>query len=67
MRIINKMTYKDFQYSLNSIDDDFNAGRITREQAKQSTIKIKRAYESGEVNRSISSALDKGKQEYSFQ
>ena len=53
------MTYKDFQYSLKSIDNDFNAGRITREQARESTRKLKKAYESGDVNRSIADAASK--------
>jgi len=53
------MTEADFRYSLKSIDNDFNAGRITREQASESTKKLKKAYQSGEVNRSIADAASK--------
>ena len=58
------MTYKDFQYSLKSIDNDFNAGRITREKARESTLKLKKAYETGEVNRGIDKAIEKAKYNY---
>ena len=53
------MTIEDFRYSLKSIDNDFNAGRITREQARESTLKLKKAYQSGQVNRDIAKAADK--------
>ena len=59
MRILKEMTEADFRYSLKSIDNDFNAGRITREQASESTKKLKKAYQTGQANRDIARAADR--------
>lgn len=55
------MTYADYQYSVKSIDKDVKEGRLSREEARRSLDKLKKAYQSGEVNRSIADAASKSK------
>lgn len=53
------MTEADFKYSLKSIDNDVALGKMTREEAYESVKKLKKAYQSGQVNRDIAKAAEK--------
>lgn len=58
MRIIKEYGYKEFQFAIKSVEDDYKAGRITRDEAKRSTDKIKKLYSTGEVKRNLAKATE---------
>lgn len=64
MRIIELLSYKDYKYSIESVEKDLKAGRITREQAKKSIDKITARYKSNDVNRDIVKAYGQQKNVY---
>lgn len=57
MRTIKKLTYKDYEYSVNSIEEDYRLGRITREKARDSLSKLKKAYSDNKNNKDIAKAF----------
>ena len=58
MRIVNRPTYKDFEFNLSEIDKDFQAGRLTRPAAQKMRDKITLAFKSGTNNKELDKAFN---------
>ena len=61
MRVINEMGLKQYQFSAKSIDNDYKAGFITREQAYKQHRKLKESYQKGLVNKRIAEGVNGSK------
>ena len=59
MKVLKELTEKDFKWNMDTIDAEFKAGVITREQARTSRDKITKAFKTGENNRMVAKSIDK--------